>query len=82
MEETLFSLLSEWKSPKILTSRKSKKIKEEDMQKILSSKEEILVVFGTTDKGIHEMLGKKINNIQNFKACEFFRTPRNRNSSS
>ena len=68
----LFSLLSEWKGPKILTSRKSKKIKEEDMQKILSSKEEILVVFGTTDKGVHEMLDKKINNIQNFKAWNFF----------
>ncbi|MEC7711363.1 MAG: putative RNA uridine N3 methyltransferase [Thermoproteota archaeon] len=68
----LFSLLKEWKGPKILTSRKSKKIKEEDMKKILSSKEEILVVFGTTDKGIHEMLDKKINNIQNFKAWNFF----------
>ncbi|MDC0159604.1 hypothetical protein OAJ55_02840, partial [Candidatus Nitrosopelagicus sp.] len=68
----LFSLLTEWKGPKILTSRKSKKIKNEDMQKILSSKEEILVVFGTTDKGIHEMLDKKINNIQNFKAWNFF----------
>ena len=69
---TLFSLLKEWSGPKILTSRKSKKIKDDDMQKILSSKEEILVVFGTTDKGIHEMLDKKINNIQNFKAWNFF----------
>ena len=68
----LFSLLSEWKGPKILTSRKSKKIKNDDMKKILSSKEEILVVFGTTDKGIHEMLDKKISNIQNFKAWNFF----------
>ena len=68
----LFSLLTEWKGPKILTSRKSKKIKNEDMQKILSAKEEILVVFGTTDKGIHEMLDKKISNIQNFKAWNFF----------
>ena len=68
----LFSLLTEWKGPKILTSRKSKKIKNEDMQKILSSKEEILVVFGTTDKGIHAMLDKKINNVQNFKAWNFF----------
>ena len=68
----LFSLLNEWKGPKILTSRKSKKIKDAEMQEILSSKEEILVVFGTTDKGIHEMLDKKINNIQNFKAWNFF----------
>ena len=45
----LFSLLTEWKGPKIQTSRKSKKIKNDDMQKILSSKEEILVEFGTTD---------------------------------
>ena len=37
-----------------------KKLKDEDIQKILSSKEDILVVFGTTDKGIHEMLDKKI----------------------
>ena len=65
-------MLTEWKGPKILTSRKSKKIKEDDMKKILSSKEEILVVFGTTDKGIHEMLDKKISNIQNFKAWNFF----------
>jgi predicted SPOUT superfamily RNA methylase MTH1 len=69
---TLFSLLTEWKGPKILTSRKSKKIKSEDMKKIISTKEEILVVFGTTDKGVHEMLDKKISNIQNFKAWNFF----------
>ena len=62
----------EWKGLKILTSRKSKKIKDEDMQKLISSKEEILVVFGTTDKGIHEILDKKISNIQNFKAWNFF----------
>ena len=68
----LFSLLKDWKGPKILTSRKSKKIKNFDMEKILASKEEVLVVFGTTDKGIHEMLDKKINNIQNFKAWNFF----------
>jgi predicted SPOUT superfamily RNA methylase MTH1 len=68
----LFSLLTDWKGPKILTSRKSKKIKGEDIQKILSSKEDILIVFGTTDKGIHEMLDKKISNIQNFKAWNFF----------
>jgi len=69
---SLLSLLTDWKGPKILTSRKSKKIKDADIQQILSSKEEILVVFGTTDKGIHEMLGKKISNIQNFKAWNFF----------
>ena len=42
------------------------------MKKILTSKEEILIVFGTTDKGIHEMLNKKISTIQNFKTWNFF----------
>ena len=69
---TLFSLLSEWKGPKILTSRKSKKVSVEGIKKILSLKGEILVVFGTTDKGIHEILGKKMNNVQNFKSWNFF----------
>ena len=68
----LFSLLTEWSGPKILTSRKSKKINDESMKKILTSKEEILIVFGTTDKGIHEMLNKKISTIQNFKTWNFF----------
>tara|TARA_B100000029_G_C17512025_1_gene936642 strand:- start:214 stop:1032 length:819 start_codon:yes stop_codon:yes gene_type:complete len=68
----LFSLLTKWKGPKILTSRKSKKIKDNDLQKLISTNDEILVVFGTTDKGVHEILGKKINNIQNAKAWNFF----------
>ena len=38
----------------------------------LIKRRDILIVFGTTDKGIHEMLDKKINNIQNFKAWNFF----------
>ena len=68
----LLTLLNEWKGPKILTSRKSKKFNNESISKILSSKEAVLVVFGTTDKGIHEILNKKISTIQNFKAWNFF----------
>ena len=68
----LLTLLNEWKGPKILTSRKSKKINQKDIQIIRSSKEEILMVFGTTDKGIHEMLNRQISTIQNFKAWNFF----------
>jgi len=68
----LITLLNEWKGPKILTSRKSKNINHKDMQKIQSSKDETLVVFGTTDKGIHDMLNRKISTIQNFKAWNFF----------
>ena len=31
-----------------------------------------MVVFGTTDKGLHDMLGKKIHEIQNSKLINFF----------
>ena len=31
-----------------------------------------MVVFGSTDKGIHDILGNKINNIQNSKTANFF----------
>ena len=68
----LITLLNKWKGPKILTSRKSKKINQKNLQAICSSQEEILVVFGTTDKGIHEMLNNQISTIQNFKTWNFF----------
>ena len=72
MEETYFHYSVNGKAQKYSQAENQKRSRIEDMQKILSSKEEILVVFGTTDKGIHEMLDKKINNIQNFKAWNFF----------
>ena len=31
-----------------------------------------MVVFGSTDKGIHDMLGNKISTIQNAKTINFF----------
>ena len=30
------------------------------------------MVFGTTDKGLHDILGKKIHEIQNSKLINFF----------
>ena len=31
-----------------------------------------MIVFGSTDKGIHDILGNKINNVQNAKTINFF----------
>ena len=68
----LFSLLSDWNGIKLLTSRKAKPLKQEFIAQLKKSEKPILVVFGSTDKGIHDILGNKINNIQNSKTANFF----------
>ena len=68
----LFSILSTWKGKIILTSKKGKIFTEPDSKKIIQSKESILVVFGTTKKGVHEILGTDIKRIQNTKIFNFF----------
>ena len=32
----------------------------------------VLLVFGSTDRGIHDILGNKINNLQNSRIVNFF----------
>ena len=43
-----------------------------DAKKIAESNEPILIVFGTTNKGIHDILGTDIKKIQNAKTFNFF----------
>ena len=68
----LFSLLSEWKGNIILTSRKGKTATKEQIAKYTKSDQPILVVFGSPEKGIHEILGGKMKNVQNAKSLNFF----------
>ena len=68
----LFSALSSWEGKIILTSRKGKVCTAPSLEKIIRSKEPILIVFGTTNKGIHEILGPHIKKIQNSKIINFF----------
>jgi len=68
----LFSLLTEWKGPKILTSRKSKNLNQLKIDEIRKSNNPTLLVFGSTKKGIHDILGSKINNLNNTKSANFF----------
>ena len=42
------------------------------IDELKNSKKPILLVFGSTDKGIHDILGNKINNLQNSKTINFF----------
>jgi predicted SPOUT superfamily RNA methylase MTH1 len=68
----LFSLLTEWKGNIILTSRKGKTATKEQISKYTKSDQPTLVVFGSPEKGIHEILGGKMKNVQNAKSLNFF----------
>lgn len=68
----LYSLLSEWGGNIILTSKKGKKVTGEQLSKYTKSDQNTLVVFGSPEKGIHEIVGPKINKVQNAKFLNFF----------
>ena len=68
----LFSLLTEWGGNIIITSRKGKTATKEQLVKYLSTDIPILVVFGSPQKGVHEILGGKLKNVQNAKTLNFF----------
>jgi methyltransferase len=68
----LISLLSSWSGKILLTSRKGKMFTTETSKWIFYSATPILVVFGSPERGLHEILGGKINQIQNSKIMNFF----------
>jgi predicted SPOUT superfamily RNA methylase MTH1 len=68
----LYSVLSEWKGSIIMTSRKGKTVTSEQLTKYTKTDESILVVFGSPEKGIHEIIGGKMNKVQNAKSLNFF----------
>jgi len=55
-----------------MTSRKGKTVTSEQLSKYAKTDEPILVVFGSPDKGIHEIIGGKMNKVQNAKSLNFF----------
>ena len=68
----LSSLTSTWDGKIILTSRKGKAITPSVIHEYAKESKPILVVFGSTDKGVHEILGSKIKQIQNSRILNFF----------
>ena len=68
----LFSVFSEWKGSIIITSRKGKTATREQISKYITSDQPVLVAFGSPEKGIHEIVGGKMKNIQNAKSLNFF----------
>ncbi len=68
----LLSILSTWKGKIILTSKKGKNFSRSDAKKIIEPNEPTLVVFGTTNKGVYDLLGSNIKKIQNANIFNFF----------
>ncbi|HET6517902.1 MAG TPA: putative RNA uridine N3 methyltransferase [Nitrosopumilaceae archaeon] len=68
----LFSLISSWTGNIILTSRKGKAVTNSIIKNYSKSKEPLLLVFGSPTKGIHEILGSRIKQIQNARVLNFF----------
>lgn len=68
----LFDFLSSWSGNIIMTSRKGKKITKSTLEDFLNQTKPILVVFGSTDKGLYEILGNRIKSVQNSKIFNFF----------
>lgn len=68
----LYSLLDEWKGNIIITSRKGKTATKEQISKYTKMDKPILVVFGSPEKGVHEILGGKMKNVQNARSLNFF----------
>lgn len=68
----LSKVISAWEGAMILTSRKGKIITHEQIKNYQSMADPLLVVYGSTDQGIHEILGKNLNNIPNSRVLNFF----------
>ncbi len=69
---SLLALLSNWNSEIILTSKKGKLVNK--IQKYFTdiSNNSVLVVFGTPERGIHEILGISVTKIPKSQSLNFF----------
>lgn len=68
----LNSLLSTWDSFIIFTSRKGKSVHKTQKYFEEISDSEVLVVFGSPKRGVHEILGKALGNIPKSQILNFF----------
>ena len=68
----LHNLLSVWNSYVIFTSRKGKLIHKSQKYFEEISDSEVLVVFGSPKRGVHEILGKTLGNIPQSQILNFF----------
>jgi methyltransferase len=69
---SLSSVLSNWNSFVIFTSRKGKTIHKTQKYFQEISDSEVLVVFGSPKRGVHEILGRKLGNVPRSQILNFF----------
>ena len=69
---SLFTLLSYWNGNIIFTSKKGKTFTCSIAEKYNKLSKPILVVFGSPERGIHEILNENINKVQNSNTFNFF----------
>lgn len=69
---SLVNILEEWAGNIILTSRKGKEATLSQVHEYAHSSKPLLLVFGAPDRGLYDILGKKINQIQNSRILNFF----------
>ena len=68
----LSKFLASWNDTIILTSRKGRPISVEQIRGYQSATRPILVVYGSTEMGIHDILGKNPTSIPNCRVLDFF----------
>lgn len=65
----LYQLMAEWKGSIIITSRKGKTA---TAPRIPSDDKPVLAVFGSPERGVHEILGGSMKKVQNARILDFF----------
>lgn len=69
---SLANLLSNWKSKVIITSRKGKLAHRGQKYFQELSDSDVLVVFGSPKRGVHEILGRDLSMVQQSQVLNFF----------
>ena len=69
---TLASLLSGWEGRALLTSRKGRRASAADLRWCAGHGGELLVAFGSTDRGIHDILGPAVRGLQDCRILNFY----------
>ncbi|MDI1495759.1 MAG: hypothetical protein K8823_1067 [Cenarchaeum symbiont of Oopsacas minuta] len=69
---SLANIIKSWTGQIILTSRLGRAITTSDIHSYANSKDEILLAFGSTERGVGEILGSHAKRMQNTKTLNFF----------
>ena len=69
---SLANIIKAWEGPVILTSRRGRAITSGDVHSFVASKGKTLLAFGSTERGVGEILGGHAKRMQNAKTLNFF----------